>query len=105
MRIEIFVQITKQDKSPCVNLVSDLRDTMLKIQTSTSVENLPLEMVELILTQPGLEGIYGLLRQVCKQWKQVIVRIIKNGEAKKTKQILMAQNLPLLQWAWSNGCP
>lgn len=66
------------------------------------MERLPREMVEMVLLQPELSGLIGLLVQVCRLWRDILTRV----KSHKTTQLSeVVQSVPLLQWARDQDCP
>eukprot|EP00035_Acanthoeca_spectabilis_P028192 m.469562 g.469562 ORF g.469562 m.469562 type:complete len:138 (-) comp28701_c0_seq1:586-999(-) len=66
------------------------------------MEALPPELVERVLATRELQKIVGLLRQVCRLWRDILDR---QKVRPVTLQYLMAKSLPLLQWARESGAP
>ena len=65
------------------------------------LEGLPRELTAAVLRQPVLHGARGILRQVCREWRD----ILRHPDDVQTEKQEVVRTISLLAWARDNGLP
>eukprot|EP00038_Savillea_parva_P025401 m.47521 g.47521 ORF g.47521 m.47521 type:complete len:143 (+) comp6893_c1_seq1:86-514(+) len=69
------------------------------------MDDLSTELLAQVLLQPALAQVSGLLRQVCRQWRDLLDHRRPGASGRQTAPSAMVACVPLMVWARANGCP